>query len=273
MNRLDRLLTIPLIFFTLIVLGVLVALVTQVSPAQLWASICHRETLFALRFSLTTACGAMAVAILIGVSAAYFMARRDFSGKGVLETLLDLPLVMPPLVTGVGLLFLFGQQLLGMPLAELGINIVLTPLGAVVAQAFIAIPIVMRSSQAAFASVDRGYEEVAATLGLSPFEVFLKINIPLAGRSLISGIILAWARTMGEFGGTLMVAGATRFRTETLPIAIYLNISSGELGIAVSCALVLLCAAFILLFVTRMINRDRSGLEMDKEGLNWPISG
>ena len=273
MNRLDRLLTIPLIFFTLIVLGVLVALVTQVSPAQLWASICHPETLFALRFSLTTACGAMAVAILIGVSAAYFMARRDFPGKGVLETLLDLPLVMPPLVTGVGLLFLFGQQLLGMPLAELGINIVLTPLGAVVAQAFIAIPIVMRSSQAAFASVDRGYEEVAATLGLSPFEVFLKINIPLAGRSLISGIILAWARTMGEFGGTLMVAGATRFRTETLPIAIYLNISSGELGIAVSCALVLLCAAFILLFVTRMINRDRSGLEMDKEGLNWPISG
>jgi molybdate transport system permease protein len=207
----------------------------------------------------------MMAAVLIGVSAAYFMARCNFPGKGVLETFLDIPLVMPPLIAGVGLLFLFGQDLLGKPLAKLGIHLVLTPWGAVMAQAFVATPIVLRTSQAAFASVDRGYEETAMTLGLNPLQVFFKINVPLAGRSIISGIILGWARAMGEFGATLMVAGATRFRTETLPIAVYLNISSGELGIAVSCALVLLSAAFILLLAIRVIQRNGPSLNLKKE--------
>lgn len=273
LSRLDWLLAIPLIFFSLIIAGVLLALATEVSPAELRASIFHPETFYALRFSLMTACGAMAAAVSIGVTAAYFMARHSFPAKSILETMLDLPLVMPPLITGVGLLFLFGNNLLGRPLSELGIDIILTPWGAVVAQAFIATPIVMRSSQAAFASVDRGYEEAATTLGLNPLTVFVKVNIPLAGRSLLSGIILAWARTMGEFGGTLMVAGATRFRTETLPIAVYLNISSGELGIAVSCALVLLGAAFTLLCATRMIKKDRPNPDAGKGGLHWPLSG
>lgn len=265
MNRLDKLLTIPLFFFSLIIAAVLAALVTQVSPKELIGSIFHPETHYALKFSLASSSGAMTAAILMGVSSAYFMARRHFPGKGVLETLLDIPLVMPPLIAGVGLLFLFGQNLLGKPLSELGIHLVLSPWGAVVAQAFVATPIVLRTSQAAFSSVDRGYEETAMTLGLNPLQVFLKINIPLAGRSIISGIILAWARAMGEFGATLMVAGATRFRTETLPIAVYLNISSGELGIAVSCALVLLGAAFMLLLAMRVIQRNGPNLNLKKE--------
>ena len=109
--------------------------------------------------------------------------------------------------------------------------------------------------------MDPGYEEAAKTLGLGPLEVFLKVNLPLAGRSIISGIIMAWARTMGEFGATLMVAGATRMKTETLPIAVYLNISSGEMGVAVSCALTLLCMAFSLLLLLRLVQRgDRGGI-------------
>lgn len=265
MNRLDRFLTIPLLFFSLIVAGVLMALVTQVSLGDLIGSILHPETLFALRFSLFTSLCSMAAAVLVGVPAAYFMARRSFSGKGILETLLDIPLVMPPLIAGVGLLFLFGRNLLGKPLADLGIHLVLSPWGAVVAQTFVATPIVLRSSQAAFASVDRGYEETALTLGLSPLQVLCRVNAPLAARSILSGVILAWARAMGEFGATLMVAGATRFRTETLPIAVYLNISSGELGIAVSCALVLLGAAFILLFATRVMGKGGSSAQMIKD--------
>lgn len=262
MSLLDRLLIVPLVFFSLIVAGVLAALAVQISPGELLAAVAHPETLYALKFSLLTSCGSMALAILIGTPAAYFMARREFAGKGLLETLLDLPLVMPPLIAGVGLLFFLGHSLLGKPLSELGVHIILTRWGAVVAQAFIATPIVLRSSQAAFASVDRGYEETSMTLGLSSFQTFLKVNLPLAGRSVVSGIVLAWARTMGEFGATLMVAGATRFRTETLPIAVYLNISSGELGIAVSCALVLLIAAFLLLLLTRAIKRKGPDADM-----------
>ena len=124
------------------------------------------------------------------------------------------------------------------------------------AQTFVATPIVIRSSKAAFESLDPGYAAAAMTLGLSPWKVFVKINLPLAGRSIASGIVLAWARALGEFGATLMVAGATRFRTETLPIAVYLNISSGELGIAVSCALVLVGTAFFLLCVLRLIRQN-----------------
>lgn len=264
MNRFDRILGIPLIFFSLLVTAVILALLTQVSIKDLMGAVFHPETLFALRFSLMTSAMAMTIAVIVGIPSAYFMARSCFPLKDVLETILELPLVMPPLIIGVGLLFLLGQGMLGTHLSKLGINFIFNPLGAVAAQAFIAIPIVMKSARAAFSSIDRGYEEAAETLGLSPLTVFLKVNIPLAGRSLLSGIVLAWARTMGEFGGTLMVAGATRFRTETLPIAVYLNISSGETGIAISCALVLLAVAFILLLVSRIFSRN--GANGDRGG-------
>ena len=257
MNNLDRFLTLPLLFFSLLVAGVIAALLTRVSWPELSGALSHPETLFALQFSLLVSAGAMTGAILAGVPAAYFLARHGFPGKAVLETLLDIPLVMPPLIAGVGLLFLFGHNLLGEPLARIGLHIILTPWGAVAAQFFIATPIVIRSSRAAFESVDSGFEEAAQTLGLNALAIFIFVNLPLAGRSIVAGLILAWARTMGEFGATLMVAGATRFHTETLPIAVYLNISSGELGIAVSCALVLLGAAFLLLIMTRIFQGAR----------------
>ena len=244
----------PLTFFILVVLGILIAFGNQVTRSELGTALCNPETLFALKFTLFTSSTAMAVAMLVGISGGYLMARGRFLGKALLETVLDIPLVMPPLIAGVGLMFLFGHRMLGkIPADVLGIHIVSSPWGAVLAQAFVASPIVLRSCQAAFAAVDRSYEDVARTLGLTPLQVMLRVNIPLAGKNILSGAILAWARAMGEFGATLMVAGATRLHTETLPIAVYLNISSGELGIAISCALVLLAAAFAMLLATRII--------------------
>ena len=257
MNTLDRFFIIPLIFFGLLVASVLFALIYQLSPGEMRSAILSAETLFALRLSILVSLGALFIALILGIPSAYFLARRDFLGKGVLDTLLDIPLVMPPLVAGVGLLFLFGRSMLGEPLAKWGFDIVLSPWGAVVAQTYVATPIVIRNSKAAFESVDYGYEASAMTLGLSPAKVFLFVNLPLAGRSILSGIILAWARAMGEFGATLMVAGATQYRTETLPIAVYLNISSGQVGIALSCAVVLVAVAFVLLLMLRMISKGR----------------
>jgi molybdate transport system permease protein len=270
MNLLDRILILPLLFFSLIVGGVLAALIGQISPEELARSLVHPETLFALRFSLATSCAAMFIALSIGIGAAYFLSRHTFPGKAFLETLLDIPLAMPPLVAGVGLLFLLGKDFLGGSLARWGIHFVLAPWGAVVAQSFVATPIVLRSAQAAFASVPKGYEEAALMLGLSPLQIFFRINIPLAGKSLLAGTMLAWARTLGEFGATLMVAGATRFRTETLPIAVYLNISSGELGIAMSCSLVLLGTAFALLLCARMLHRTSSSDILPEKSFRWP---
>ncbi|KIX13131.1 ABC transporter permease [Dethiosulfatarculus sandiegensis] len=263
------LLSLPLLVLGIMVTGVIFALVIQVSPSELWQALKSEETLFALRFSLTASAGAMSLAVPLGIGAGYFLSRRDFFGKRLLDALLDLPLVMPPLIAGVGLLFLFGRGLLGEPLARMGLELVFTPWGAVVAQAFIATPIIMRNAKAAFESVNPGYQETAMVLGLAPWRVFFRVNLPLAGRSVFAGVILAWARTMGEFGATLMVAGATRMHTESLPVAVYLNLASGELGIAVSCALVLLLVCFGVLVCLRFLKPEKGG--MKRSGL-WPGS-
>jgi molybdate transport system permease protein len=253
-----RLFFLPLVLLTLYMAGVLAALIFQVSPAALYRAVSSAETLFALRLSLTTSLLAVSASILLGVPAAYLLARRDFVGKPVVDVLLDLPLVMTPLVAGVGLLFLFGEQWVGRVLTGLGVRLLFTPWGAVAAQTFIAAPILTRSSRAAFEGIDRRYELAGQTLGLSPFRVFFLVTLPLARRGLLSGTILAWARAIGEFGATLMVAGATRFKTATLPISVYLNISSGELGLAMACSLLLLSTGLLLLLALQWIGRGRN---------------
>jgi molybdate transport system permease protein len=242
-----RLFLLPLLLLTMYVAGVLAALLFHVSWAEIFRAVSSTETLFALRLSLTTSLLAVFVSVILGVPASYLLARRDFLGKAAVDVLLDLPLVMPPLVAGVGLLFLFGQNLLGDSLADLGLRLLFTPWGAVAAQTFVAAPILTRSGRAAFEAVDRRYETAAQTLGLAPIYVFFEVTLPLVHRGLLSGIILAWARALGEFGATLMVAGATRFKTTTLPVSVYLNISSGELGLALACSWLLLLAGLILL--------------------------
>jgi molybdate transport system permease protein len=255
----ERLFFLPLILLTLFVAGVLAALLFHVSPAEIFQAVSSAETLFALRLSLTTSLLAVSVSAILGVPAAYLLARRDFFFKAAVDLLLDLPLVVTPLVAGVGLLFLFGQKWLGGALADLGLRLLFTPWGAVAAQTFIAAPILTRSCRAAFEAVDRRYELAGQTLGLSPFRVFFKVTLPLARQGILSGTILAWARALGEFGATLMVAGATRFKTATLPISVYLNISSGELGLALACSWVLLLTGLILLLCLKWIGRGRNG--------------
>lgn len=255
----------PLLFLTLLVAGVLFALIFRLSFIELWAALRSEETLFALRLSLFASLFATVVALILGLPSGYLLARRSFWGKTFIDTLLDIPLVMTPLVAGMGLLFLFGQTFLGKDLARAGIHFVFSPWGAVLAQAFVAAPIVTRSSKAAFEEVSPRYEWAAQTLGLRPIRVFFRVTLPMARQGILSGIVLAWARAIGEFGATLMVAGATRMKTETLPIAVYLNISSGELGIALSCALMLIVTGFIILLILRRIgNNHRTGLPMKR---------
>jgi len=253
-----RLFLIPLIIIALFMAAVLAALILQVSATEIWQAVSSAETLFALRLSLTTSLLAVSLSIVLGVPAAYFLARKNFFGIAVMDAVLDLPLVMTPLVAGVGMLFLFGQQWLGGALAHFGLRLIFSPWGAVVAQTFIAAPILIRSCRSAFEAVDPRYELAAETLGLSSFGVFFLITLPLARQGLLSGAILAWARALGEFGATLMVAGATRFKTTTLPISIYLNISSGELDLALACSWLLLFAGLVLLVALKLVGRTRN---------------
>jgi molybdate transport system permease protein len=253
----NRLFFLPLGLLTLVVAGVLAALFLQLSWQEIVVSASAPETLFALRLSLTTSLLALSCALVVGVPAAHLLARRDFFGKTAVEVLLDLPLVMPPLVAGVGLLFLLGGKWLGGILGGLGLHLIFTPWAAVTAQAFIATPILTRSCRSAFEAINPGYEQAGKSLGLSPCQVFFRITLPMARRGILSGAILAWARALGEFGATLMVAGATRFKTATLPISVYLNIGSGELGLALACSWFLLLTGAILLLVLRSIGEGR----------------
>lgn len=251
----NRVCVLPLVVLSLFTAGVVSALFFRLSPGEILAALASEETRFALRLSLMTSIASISLALILGVPTGYFLARTSFPGKAILETFLDLPLVITPLIAGVGLLFLFGQNMLGPRLEEWGITILFTPWGAVLAQTFVACPIVMRSSRAAFERVGPRYEWAAATLGLGPSQVFFRISLPLARQGILAGTVLGWTRAMGEFGATLMVAGAIRFKTETLPIAVYLNISSGELGTALSCAWVLMATGFVLLLALRWIGQ------------------
>ncbi|CCG08513.1 Molybdate ABC transporter, permease protein [Pararhodospirillum photometricum DSM 122] len=215
----------------------------------------ERETLFAAGLSLKTSLTALGLALLFGVPAAYVLARHAFPGKALIEGLLDLPMVTPPLIAGMGLLFLLGRDApVGGLLADAGLAVLFSPAGIIVAQAYVALSVLVRGARAAFEAVDPEVAGVAATLGLSPGWVFLLIEVPMAGRGLVSAAVLGWARALGEFGATLMVAGATRLHTETLPMAIYLNIASGEPGIAIACALVLMTLALTLLLLLRALS-------------------
>ncbi|GAB6906172.1 NifC-like protein [Desulfosarcina cetonica] len=244
---------LPLGLLVLLITGVLAGLFLPLPIAQIMETLASAEIRFALRLTVGTSMLAAAIALILGVPTGYLLARQDFPGKVLVDTLIDLPMTMTPLVAGVGLLFLLGSDGIRQVLDRLGIQLLFTPWGAVLAQVLIAAPIMTRTSRSAFASSDVRFEQAAQTLGLKPWQVFLRISLPMARPVILGGLVLCWARAVGEFGATLMVAGATRFRTETLPMAVYLNISSGEVGIALVCAWLLILTGFIVLLTMRWI--------------------
>lgn len=249
---------VALVLTLLLVAGAVGGLLSQLPLGGLTEALTRPETLFALGLSLRTSLISLALSLVIGVPAAHLLARQSFPGKSLLETVLDIPLVTPPLVAGVGLLFMLGRDSpVHAALATLGIEILFTQAAIILAQTYVALAIVVRTARAAFCEVDADYGRIALTLGLAPLWAFLLVEVPMAARGLVAAAILGWARALGEFGATLMVAGATRMRTETLPMAVYLNIASGETGLAVACAILLLAIAFCLLLFVRLVGASR----------------
>ena len=188
------------------------------------------EDLGILLRTLAFGAGAIAVIAPAGTLAAWVLARRRFPGKSVLETLLLLPLVLPPVATGFLLLRALGRRSLvgGWLDRHFGLDIAFQPAGAVVAMAVMALPLFLITARVAIQGVDSRLELVARTLGASPARVFATITLPLAIRGLAGAALLAWARAVGEFGATIMLAGAIPGRTETLAVAIYNRIQLGQ---------------------------------------------
>jgi molybdate transport system permease protein len=188
------------------------------------------ETVSALALSLRVAVLATVVNALVGVPLAYLLARRRFAGRALLDLLVTLPLVLPPTVTGYYLIVLLGRRgWLGAPLyAATGWTIAFTWYGAVVAATVMALPLLVRTARAAIESVDRDLEKAAYTLGRSEWRTALEVTLPLARNGILAGLVLAFARALGEFGATLMLAGNIPGKTATVPLAIYTAVQTGE---------------------------------------------
>lgn len=190
--------------------------------------------LFPLWISLKTASVATIIVFLLGVFLAWTFSRRNFLGKTVVEALFLLPMVLPPTVVGFGLLYLFGRNaFLGNILSEFfGIQIVFTWYAVVLAAIVVSFPLMFQSAKAAFQQYDSNLERVAYTMGASRIRVFWTISLPLAWPGLLAGLVLTFARALGEFGATLMVAGFVPGVTETIPLAIYFAVESGDMATA-----------------------------------------
>ncbi len=206
----------------------------------------------ALRISAITSLSAAALSLVLGLPLAWLLARTEFPGRRLLRAVVTLPMVLPPVVGGAALWFALGRRgLIGEPLYDAtGFLFPFSIWGVILANTFVAMPFLVITLEAAFRTLDPQFEAAAATLGASRFTVFLRVTLPLIGPSLAAGIVLAWARALGEFGATITFAGNLQGRTQTLPLAVYLALQS-DIDAAVATSLVLVAISLTVLLVLK----------------------
>jgi molybdate transport system permease protein len=234
----------------------LVGLIREVAWADLWDDLRSDEATSALRLSLVSSLWATAVAVVFGVPLAWVLARVPFPGRAFVRAVVLLPMVVPPVVGGVGLFYAFGRNgLLGQYLYDwFGVQLVFSTAAVVMAEAFVAMPFLVITVEAALRSMDRRYEDAAATLGAGRWTVFRRVTVPLIAPGLVAGAALAWARALGEFGATIMFAGNIEGRTRTMPLAVYLLFeSSPQVAIGLSLVLLAVCVAVLTLLRDRWL--------------------
>ncbi len=209
----------------------------------------------ALRLTVITSVVSMIVVVVVGTPFALLLARRRSTLLRVIDTFVELPIVLPPVVAGVAMLMAFGRNgLLGPALGGLGVTLPFTTAAVIFAQVFVAAPFYIRAARIGFAGVDPTYEEVSQTLGVSPWATFWRLTLPVAWPSLLTGLTLAWARAVSEFGATIMFAGNLTGRTQTMPLAIMTAMES-SLGSALALAVLLLAMSALALMALSVLLR------------------
>ncbi len=211
----------------------------------------------ALRLSVVTSVVSMVVVICLGTPFALLLARRNLPLLRVIDTFVELPIVLPPVVAGVAMLMAFGRNgLLGPSLSAVGITLPFTTGAVILAQIFVAAPFYIRAARIGFSGVDVAYEDVSQTLGVSPWATFWRLTVPLAWPSVLTGLALAWARAISEFGATMMFAGNLTGRTQTMPLAIMTAMES-SLGTALALSVLLLAMSVLALTLLSLLLRRR----------------
>ena len=212
----------------------------------------------ALALSLGTTAVSLGVTVVLGLPLAFVLARRSFRGKWLIEACVDLPIVLPPAVAGLALLLVLGRRgVLGAPLEASGIDIAFTTAAVVLAQTFVSAPFFVRSARSGIAAVDRDLEDAARVDGATERQVFRRVTMPLAGAAMAAGLVMTWARALGEFGATIMFAGNIEGRTQTLPLVVYAEFQAGELDRSIAAAAILVVAALGVLIAVRVFHWGR----------------
>jgi molybdate transport system permease protein len=249
---------------TLLFLGlpVVVLIARATLDGSLTDALTTPVVLDALFLSLVTTSISLVLTVTFGLPLAWLMARRTFRGSWLVETIVDLPIVLPPAVAGLGLLLVFGRRgLIGEPL---GLGIPFTIVAVILAQTFVSAPFFIRSARTGISNVDLDLEAAARVDGASDFQLFRRITAPLATTALAAGLVMAWARALGEFGATIMFAGSIEGRTQTLPLVVYGEFQGGDLDASIAAAAILVLAAFGVLIAVRILHWGRA---LDTRGL------
>lgn len=254
MRRMMQIASLPLLIF--LFLPVL-ALFLRTPPAQWLTNLAQPQILSAISLSLKTSLIATAITILFGTPLAYALARDYLPFRRFIDTLIDLPIILPPAVAGIALLMAFGRRgILGGALEELGIQIVFTPVAVIMAQTFIAAAFYVKAASIGFGGIDQELEQAASLDGAGGWQSFRYVILPLSWTALLSGAVMTWARALGEFGATIIFAGNFAGRTQTMPLAIYLGFEL-DLDAALALSVILIGFAFLaLLLVKWILNRD-----------------
>ncbi|MCZ3388248.1 MAG: ABC transporter permease [Actinomycetia bacterium] len=234
----------------------LVGLLARAPWGELTSTLATSVVIQAVGVSLVASTGALVVCLVLGVPLAWVLARVEFPGRSVVRGLVLVPMVLPPVVGGVALLLAFGPRgLLGGTFDLVGVTVPFTTAATVVAAAFVSMPFLILTTEAAFASVDQQYEDVAETLGGSPWHVFRTVTLPMCRHGLLSGATLAWARALGEFGATITFAGSIAGVTQTMPLAVYQVLpTSPDAALTISLLLLAISATLIVSLRSQWLN-------------------
>ena len=250
---------IVLTYFLFVALPIL-AVFLRIEPDQISSQLQNSQIIDAIKLSLFTSAIATLIVFVLAVPTAYFMATRKFPGKAVIDTVIDLPFVLPPAVAGVALLFAFAPKgLLGPLLNMFGFVIPGYTIAVIIAEVFVASPFLLRSAKTGFENMDRDVINSAKILSDSRLRVFFTVSLPLTIRAIITGTMMTWARAMGEFGATLMFAGNIQGITQTMPLAIYTLLYSDHPLAGVMLSIILIVIAFSILIIIKLLEQKRFG--------------
>lgn len=248
--------------YVLLVLLMVLANVFYTSPDEVWAALANERIQASIKLTLVSCFISAALSLLVGVPLGYVLARMRFFGRGVVEVLVDIPVVLPPLVVGLSLLIIFnhfkiGGQSLENLLGGHGLHVTYAAAGVVLAQFAVAAAFAVRTMRVTFAEIPARTEDVALTLGCSRGQAFRRVTLPQARRGMLAAFTVAWARSLGEFGPLLVFAGTTPYRTEVLSSSVFLEISVGKLEAAVAVSLLMIAVALVVLLLVRKLGGSR----------------